>query len=76
MSFRCDNCNKAQEDGVQPTKVVTKTRPQTYPERYKENSQGGKPIKIDNGGKGREIVEEKALCPSCLMALLEQEVPL
>lgn len=65
MSFRCEKCGKAQEAGTQPTKVVAKTRTREYPERYK-TGYNGRPILIDAGGKGWEIVQEQLLCPTCL----------
>jgi rubredoxin len=70
MSFKCENCGKAQEVGTQPVKMVTKTRKKEYPERWKQVPHG-KPIKIDEGGKGWEIVREVMLCPSCHMAQVE-----
>lgn len=71
MSFRCDNCGEAQETGTQPIKFVSKIRPAKYPERWKQ-VHNSKPIKIDEGGEGWEIVKEELLCPSCHMALLEE----
>lgn len=65
MSFRCDRCGEVQERGVQPLKTVTKTRKKLYPERYKQG-QDGKPILIDAGGKGWEVVKEEMLCADCL----------
>lgn len=69
MSFRCDICGEPQETGVQPSKVVMKTRRKEYAERWKQVPHG-KPIKIDKGGQGREIVEEKMVCPSCLIIIV------
>jgi len=52
MSFRCGNCNEAQEAGTKPIKRVAETREKEYV----------------NHGKltlGTEIVKEVMLCPPC-----------
>lgn len=69
MSFRCDNCGKAQPDGSTPTKVVMGVRKKTYPERFRIGSDG-KEYKIDNGGRGEEIISEKNYCEQCLIPVV------
>ena len=59
MSFVCQSCNRSQENGVKPIKVVIQTREKIYPVRYV-----GK-IVIDNGGRGTEIVKEINMCELC-----------
>lgn len=54
MSFKCQNCGKAQPDGSKPTKVVTETRSVTYP----RTPAGLIPT-------GTEIVKEVDLCKNC-----------
>lgn len=49
MSFRCGECDKAQDHGVKPVKKVTKFRAKSY----------------TGGGVGWEIVQEKNLCDPC-----------
>lgn len=72
MSFKCEGCGQPQKARTQPVKIIIKTRKKEYPERWKQVS-GDKPIKIDNGGKGWEIVKEISLCPSCYMAIYANE---
>ena len=71
MSFICDMCQKPQPAHSKPNKVVVRTRPKLYPERYKYLKGNPRPIKIDNGGKGWEIARERIVCDSC-KALLEE----
>lgn len=54
MSFRCDYCSEAQENGVKPNKVVVETRNVTY----KAKGDGQAPT-------GTEIVKEVDLCAVC-----------
>ena len=54
MSFRCENCNEAQESRAKPKVKVTKTREKIY------KSKNGETI-----GWGNEIVTEMKLCDPC-----------
>ena len=54
MSFKCDNCNEAQENNVKPNRVVVETRNVTY----KAKGDGQAPT-------GTEIVKEVDLCVTC-----------
>ena len=65
MSFRCEGCGKPSPKGTPQTKVVTKTRQKTYT-KVVEGKYGPKTIVL---GQGRETVEEKNLCVSCVEAL-------
>ncbi len=53
MSFKCDQCNTVQKNGVKPTRAIVETRQVTY--------------KNDEGlvSHGWEIVREENLCSEC-----------
>ena len=53
MSFKCDYCNKPQENNTKPNRVVVETRDVTYKTR-----DGQTPT-------GTEIVKEVDLCKGC-----------
>lgn len=52
MSFICEKCKKPTPNGHKANKVVTETRPKTYPD----------------GGEGTEIVHEALFCDECTPA--------
>lgn len=54
MSFKCDYCSEAQEDGIKPSRVVVETRSVTY--KTKEG----------NISTGTETVKEVDLCVDCV----------
>ena len=55
MSFKCERCHKGQPARTAMTKLVIKSREVTY-----KNAEG------EVTGKGRQIVEEIAVCPKCI----------
>lgn len=57
MSFKCDYCNKPQENNTKPNRVVVETRDVTYP----RTGDGNAPT-------GTEIVKEVNLCANCEVA--------
>lgn len=60
MSFRCEWCKESQPNGTKPTRLVIETRERIYLPRYDRSG-----AKIDNGGKGTEIVKEMNVCSGC-----------
>jgi len=62
MSFRCEDCNKAQVNGSAPVRKVVATRKKVY--AFREYKKGLFFIK-DPGGVGVETVREAILCSDC-----------
>lgn len=60
MSFRCDRCRSVSQPKVSPIRVVTETRPRTYPARYNRKGE-----EIVPETYGSEIVKEESLCGHC-----------
>jgi len=58
MSFKCERCHKGQPARTAMTKLVVKTREKVY------TTETGEVI-----GKGRQIVEEVAVCPKCVVEM-------
>ena len=54
MAFRCDICGQAQEPGVKPKRITTKTRHKEY---YHEDT--------GHYTYGYEAVKEISVCPKC-----------
>lgn len=58
MSFRCDVCSKAQDNGVKGTKIVTEVRNVTYPTVKDKFGKIKTPV-------GHETVKEVYACYDC-----------
>lgn len=56
MSFKCDYCSEAQENGVKPNRIVVETRNVVYN------------LKDGRAPEGTEIVKEVDLCGTCVSA--------
>lgn len=70
--FRCDICGSATLTGEKMRKRTLATRKVAHPKRYKLNAWGermrdaeGRPIVLDNGGCGEQIVREASVGPCC-----------
>ena len=61
MSFRCQNCQKAQPNGAKPHRVVTATRRKDF--TIERLNKEGKRIKVRETGE--EIAAEANLCDKC-----------
>lgn len=74
MSFKCGVCKQTSEPGEPATRIVTETRPRTYPFRAKVFRMIDPETKRtyfndDPGGKGWEIVKEMLTCTPCAARL-------
>jgi len=70
LSFRCEMCKTAAEDGQKPMRIVTKTRVHEHPKREKvyrrRDLETGEIEKYDDpGGIGTQIVKEVNACKEC-----------
>ena len=66
--FPCGICHRTTEPGEKAFRVVTKTRPVTYPyieDAHRFRQDGKKEIRDDPGGRGVEIAKEVTACGSC-----------
>ena len=64
MSFKCQQCNKAQPPHTTTIRVVAQRRQVTYKSRANDKGEV-----IDPGGEGWEIVKELVICAECKEAV-------
>ena len=65
--YRCQSCGTIVGPNQPALKVTTETRERQYPQRGEANARaiGRRRSKMDPGGTGLEIAEEKLLCAAC-----------
>ena len=68
MSFKCDECGKAQDTGTKPITVIAEDRVQHYENRYRRNY---KTVTVNS--TGWEIVKEKKVCAECVTENTDEE---
>jgi hypothetical protein len=65
--YRCETCGAVVGPSRPALKVITETRERHYPQRGEANARatGRRRSKMDPGGTGLEIAEERLLCSAC-----------
>jgi hypothetical protein len=58
--YNCQNCGVTVPPRTTENKIITRTRPVSYPERRNKENEV-----IDRGGIGHQIVTEITVCETC-----------